>query len=56
VIWEAPVLVYTYIKPEPFVRGLARLREFLHRLGRETNQGEVGVEFDGNFYRITEFD
>jgi hypothetical protein len=56
VIWEAPVLVYTYIKPEQFLRGLGRLRAFLHRLGRETNQGEVGLEFDGNFYRITEFD
>jgi len=28
----------------------------LHRLGRETQQGEVAVEFDGRFYRITSFD
>jgi len=56
VVWEAPVVVYTYIKPEPFVGGLPRLRSFLHRLGRETNQGEVAVEFDGHFYRITTFD
>ncbi|MBI5535602.1 MAG: hypothetical protein HY898_22925 [Deltaproteobacteria bacterium] len=56
VIWEAPVVVYTYIKPEPFLKGLPKLRTFLHRLGRETNQGEIAVEFDGNFYRITTFD
>ncbi len=55
-VWEAPVIVYTYIKPAPFVQGLPRLREFLHRLGRETQQGEVAVEFDGRFYRITSFD
>lgn len=56
VVWEAPVVVYTYIKPEPFLAGLPRLRSFLHRMGRETNQGEIAVEFDGNFYRITTFD
>lgn len=56
VIWEEPVLVYTYIKPEPFLRRLENLREFVHRLERETNQGEVVVEFDGHFYRVTSFD
>jgi hypothetical protein len=56
VIWEAPVVVYTYIKPEPFLNGLLKFRSFLHRLGRETNQGEIAFEFDGSFYRITAFD
>ena len=56
IVWEAPVIVYTYIKTEAFLRGLPRLRAFLHRLGRETRQGEVAVEFDGAFYRITAFD
>lgn len=55
-IWEEPVLVYTYIIPERFLAALPRLREFLHRLGRETMQGEVAFEFDGLFYRIIEFD
>jgi hypothetical protein len=35
---------------------LPRLCRFLHRLGRDTNQGDVVVEFDGRFYRITKFD
>ena len=56
IIWERPVVVYTYIKPEPFLARLPELRMFLHRLGRDTNQGEIAVEFDGAFYRITTFD
>jgi hypothetical protein len=56
IIWESPVLVYSFIRPEPFVQSLPRLREFLHRMGRETNQGEVAFEFDGRFYRIRNFD
>ncbi|MEZ0368261.1 MAG: hypothetical protein ACAI44_04155 [Candidatus Sericytochromatia bacterium] len=56
IIWEHPVIVYTYIKPDLFEQGLPELRAFLHRMGRETRQGEVAVEFDGAFYRILEFD
>ena len=25
-------------------------------MGRETNQGEIAVEFDGQFYRMTQYD
>jgi hypothetical protein len=56
IIWESPVLVYSYIEPEALLKNLARLREFLHRLGRETNQGEIAVEFEDRFYRIRKFD
>ena len=56
IIWERPVIVYTYIKPDKFVEHLSQLREFLHRMGHETNQGEIAVEFDGQFYRITQYD
>jgi hypothetical protein len=45
-IWENPVLIYTYVKWENFLANLPALREFLHRMGRETGQGEVAVEFD----------
>ncbi|MBX9624224.1 MAG: hypothetical protein K2X82_10480 [Gemmataceae bacterium] len=55
-IWEQPVVVYSYIRPEAFRTGLARVREFLHRMGRETNQGEIAVEFQDRFYRIREYD
>jgi hypothetical protein len=56
VVREHPVLVYSYVIPEPFLASLTRVREFLHRMGRETRQGEVAVEFDGRFYRIRQFD
>jgi hypothetical protein len=56
IIFENPVVIYTYVKPEQFIAKLPALREFLHRMGRETNQGEVAIEFDHCFYRITTFD
>jgi len=56
IIWERPVLVYTYVKPQHLLQNLQHLRAFTHRLGRETNQGEVAVEFDHDFYRITTYD
>lgn len=56
IIWENPVVVYSYIKTENFIDQLPRLREYLHRLGRETQQGEIAFEFDGVFYRIRQFD
>jgi hypothetical protein len=56
IIWENPVVVCTYIRSQSFLENLGPLREFLHRMGRETDQGEVAVEFDGQFYRITSYD
>ena len=55
-VWERPVLVYAHVHPERFASKLEVLRSFLHRLGRESRQGEVAVEFDGQFFRIREFD
>ena len=56
IVWESPILVYTYVKPDLFIRHPPELRRFLHRVGRETNQGEVAFEFDGDFYRTNEYD
>lgn len=56
IIWERPVIVYSYIRPERLLGALPELRAFLHDMGRSTSQGEVVVEFDGRFYRITAFD
>jgi hypothetical protein len=56
IIWESPVLVYSFIRPDLFLNNLPRIREFLHRMGRETNQGEIAFEFDGRFYRIRNFE
>jgi hypothetical protein len=57
IILEHPVVVYSFVsRPVEFLKQLPRLRAFLHRLGRETNQGEVAFEFDDRFYRIRQFD
>ncbi|HLP47401.1 MAG TPA: hypothetical protein VK469_15745, partial [Candidatus Kapabacteria bacterium] len=56
VIWEKTTIIYTYIKADSFLKSLRALRNFLHRFGRETNQGEVVFEFDGKFFRISNFD
>jgi hypothetical protein len=55
-IWEHPIMVYTYVKSDHFVQLLPELREFLHRMGRETNQGEIAFEYDRSFFRITKYD
>jgi hypothetical protein len=55
IVWERPVILYTYVKPDVFVEKLPALRDFVHRLGRETAQGEVVVEFDRQLFRIREF-
>ena len=56
VVWERPVPLFTFVKPDAFVETLPALRAFAHRLGRETEQGEVAVLFDGVFHRLREFD
>ena len=45
----------TIIYPDKFEKNLNSLREFLHRFGRETNQGEVVFEFAGEFFRIQKY-
>jgi hypothetical protein len=55
-VWENPIIVYSYVKTDQFLARLPHLRAFLHRMGRETKQGEVAFEFGGRFYRIRTFD
>lgn len=35
---------------------LKRLREFLRRMGREANQGEIGIVVDGTYFGIVDFE
>ena len=37
------------------VESVTALYRTLSRMGRETNQGEVGVVIDGKYYGITEY-
>lgn len=56
IVWEHPVVVYSFVRPEAFIAALPSLREFLHRMGRETNQGEIAFEFGTSFHRIRNYD
>ncbi len=55
-LWEMTRIIYTFVDADRLAANLARLREFLHRFGRETNQGEVKFEFDGWLWTISQFD
>jgi hypothetical protein len=53
---EEPVIVFCYAAESAVTE--AALTEFYHtlsRMGRQTNQGEVGVVIDGTYYGITEY-
>ena len=55
--YEEPTVVTCYADPAALTdTARSRLRAFLHRLGRETNQGEVGIVIGDKYYGITEFD
>lgn len=34
----------------------SRLRAFLHRMGREANQAEIGIVIGDKYYGISDFD
>jgi hypothetical protein len=55
--YEQPTIVTCYADPAALTADArSQLRAFLHRLGREANQGEVGVVIGDKYYGITEFD
>jgi len=56
-VYDDTVLVTSYVDPASLTESsLAELGAFLHRLGREARQGEVGVIIGGNYYGIQEYD
>ena len=55
-VMEKVMLIYTFIDPDRFENELPALRRFLHRLGRETSQGEVVCEFAGQLFKIRDYD
>src|SRR5271166_2015481 len=53
---EEPVIVFSYAATDDVTApALGELYRSLSRLGREGNQGEVGVVIDGKYYGITEY-
>jgi len=55
VVIEEPVVGYAYVRPAPFVARLPDLAAIVSRMGRETNQGTIALEFDGNFATVEDF-
>lgn len=56
-VFDDTILITSYVDPDVLTGDILKyLRDFLHRLGRETNQGEVGIVIGGTYYGITCFD
>lgn len=53
---EEPVIIFSYVA-EGYLTApaLADLYRTLSRMGRQANQGEIGVVLDGKYYGITEY-
>lgn len=56
-IYEEVVLVHSYTKNEIGTRPeiIEEIGRFVHRMGNQTNQGEVGIVIDNTFHRIRNF-
>lgn len=56
-VFDDTTIVFSYVAPMDLTAAALReLRIFLHRMGRETNQGEIGLVLDGHYIGITKFD
>ena len=56
-VFDDTVMVTCYLPEEALNDATLRtLRAHLHRLGRETHQGEVGIVIGNRYYGITTFD
>jgi hypothetical protein len=54
---EKPTIVTCYADPRAMTsEAQLRLRAFLHRMGREANQGEIGIVIGDKYYGITQYD
>src|SRR5438128_8797490 len=53
---EEPVIVFSYVaEADLTTNALSELYRTLSRMGRQANQGEIGVVIDGKYYGITEY-
>lgn len=55
VISEEVHLVHSYGNPDDKLSCFGPIASFLHRMGKATKQGEVGLVVDGVFHRITKY-
>lgn len=57
IITEDVILIHSYVRPRHMKEEarLQRVARILHRMGKRTKQGEIGVVIDGVFHRIRRF-
>ena len=56
-VFDETMIVFSYVATKDLTpAALAELRRFLHLMGREAGQGEVGLVFDGHYIGISKFD
>ena len=57
-VLDEPVVIHCYADPAEVEdeAKLAGLRDFCHQMGRETNQGEIGVVVDNEYFAIRNFE
>jgi hypothetical protein len=56
-VFDDTTIVFSYVAPTDLTNeSLRELRAFFHRMGRETNQGEMGLVLDGHYIGMTTFD
>lgn len=56
-VFDEPVVVHCYTTPEDIEdeANLARLGTFCRRMGREANQGEIGLVIADEYYAIRDY-
>lgn len=56
-VYDDTTIVFSYIASRDLTdKAISKLRRFLHRMGRDAHQGEVGLVLDGSYIGITEFE
>ncbi len=56
-VFDDTTIVFSYVARKDLTESTVReLRKFLHRMGREAHQGEIGVVWNGRYIGITRFD
>jgi hypothetical protein len=51
-LFDEPVVIQCYTSEQAIERQAPRLREFLHRMGREAMQGAIGLVIDSDYLEI----
>ncbi len=57
-VYDDTQMVTSYVASGAFDddETVKRLREFLYRMGREANQGEIGIVIDGTYFGIVDYE